>query len=290
MARSYPALDLRWPTVPDDDAVDRILAQLDDHSPAAVDHHADGIRVFFSTAAHRDRALATLSRLQSLPTCTSIEVSDEDWAARSQASLGPITVGKIVVTPPWGTVSDQVAAGIRLVIQPSMGFGTGHHASTRLCLRLLQNADLEGMRVLDVGTGSGVLALAAAKSGARHVLAVDSDPDALTSAAENLELNDAQDLVGLRLVDLGATANDIVDQFDVVLANLTGGLLVRHAVTLTSLASSSGLLIVSGFDGSEADAVSRAFAAVGWEQADREDEESWVGFGLRSSPTRSTAR
>jgi ribosomal protein L11 methyltransferase len=287
VARTYPALDLRWSAPPDPDTVDRTLAAIDDDTPTAVEPLRDGIRVFFASGPLRDRAAARLSSLTSEPACRATEISDEDWAAKSQASLGPVAVGRIVVTPPWARGQLLGADTIEVVVLPSMGFGTGHHASTRLCLRLLQTLDLEQKRVLDVGTGSGVLALAAARLGARAVLAVDSDPDALAAAGENLSLNGMPAGIELRQLDLASGAD--IGGFDVVLANLTGGFLIRSAERLVRLAA-EGLFIVSGFERFEMDAVSRAFAEVGWRPDRRLDEDTWTGLMLTSSPTPPTTR
>lgn len=279
MSRSHPALDLSWPTAPDADAVGRTLAEIDADSPTAVEERDDGVRVFFPSAALRDRALKRLRELDLTPTCTCtpVEVPDDDWAARSQASLGPVTIDRIVVTPPWA--SEPVTPGqIQIVIQPSMGFGTGHHASTRLCLRLLQRLDVQRRRVVDVGTGSGVLALAAARLGASRILALDSDPDALAAAADNLHVNGLTSAIELRQVDFGTDANSLSDRFDVVLANLTGGLLIRHVRTLLGLAAPDGILIVSGLEAVEADDVREAFVAEGWDQDLRLDEDGWAGL------------
>jgi ribosomal protein L11 methyltransferase len=289
VARAYPAIDVRWPARPADDAVDRALAEIDTDSPTAVEERDDGVRVFFPSVTQRDRALKRLRELDLTPTCMPVEVPDDDWAARSQASLGPVTIDRIVVAPPWANQPAPPGL-IRLVVQPSMGFGTGHHASTRLCLRLLQRLDVNGKHVVDVGTGSGVLALAAARLGARRVLAIDSDSDALAAAAENLDLNGLTSTVELRHAELATDANSLSDRFEVVLANLTGGLLIRHVRTLLALAASDGILIVSGLEAVEADDVREAFAVEGWDQDLRLDEGGWTGLTFTSSPTRSTAR
>jgi ribosomal protein L11 methyltransferase len=160
-----------------------------------------------------------------------------------------------------------------------MGFGTGHHATTRLCLSALQDLDLRGRTVLDVGTGSGVLAIAAARLGAGQVLAIDSDPDASASARENLQLNAATN-VSLGAVSLGTT--DIRDltlkPFDVLLANLTGALLVTVAPRLRGLCK--GHLVISGLTAPEEPDVLSAFA--GCQVLSRTQEDEWVCLTLSS--------
>jgi ribosomal protein L11 methyltransferase len=280
--REYPALELRWPTPPDSDHLERLLAAIDDDAPTALEERDDGLRVFFATSELRARAAATLTSADPNLTCSRVDVSDEDWAARSQASLGPVRVGHIIVAPREqrpGPEDDGVV--FRIYITPSMGFGTGHHASTRLCLALLQRVSVAGARVLDVGTGSGVLAIAAWKLGAREVVAADYDPDALMSARENLERNDATGAIRLVQVDLARVPNDgdgaLLPPFDLLLANLTGGMLIRHAMTIASRIAPGGRLVASGFQADEVHAVTDGFSRAGLSQVARLDEEDWVG-------------
>jgi ribosomal protein L11 methyltransferase len=162
-----------------------------------------------------------------------------------------------------------------------MGFGTGHHATTRLCLAALQTLDLAGSFVVDVGTGSGILAIAAYRLGARDAMGIDSDPDAVRAAIENLQLNNTADAVRFRVRDLTSSG---LPAADVVTANLTGALLRRHASLLMGLLRPSGTLIISGVQAEEREAVAAAFEAADeiWEAS----EEGWVGlmFRARSSP------
>jgi ribosomal protein L11 methyltransferase len=257
-----------------------LYAELDPFGPMAIQEHesGDGWRVFFRSAADRDAARGALAAEfgNALLRIVAIEVDDEDWARRSQASLTAIRVGRVVVAPPWQPSSEPPTASseIVIVIDPSTGFGTGHHASTRLCLELLQKRDLSGRRVIDVGTGSGVLALAAWKLGAIHVTAIDNDPDALENARDNVQRNGGGNAIAIRESDLSIAS---LEPADLVIANLTGALLQRHAESLRRLVGPKGALIVSGFTLDEADDV---FEALGSERVDIAHEGEWVAFSV----------
>lgn len=243
---------------------DLLQATLADHDVAAIDETTpDAWRVFFPTDAARDRALTALRAAHPHLAVQPFDVEDEDWAARSQAALRAVHVGRIIVAPPW-----DVPAVI--VIQPSMGFGTGHHATTRLCLAALQQLDLEGRTALDVGTGSAVLAIAASRLGAADVVGIDDDADAIQAAWENLALN-AGASVTLIVGDFRQT--DLVPA-DLILANLTGALLVSAAERLRRLTNAGGRLILSGFLAHDEAEVVSAFSAFAVE--DRREEEGWV--------------
>src|SRR5262245_52504338 len=134
MPRLFPALELRWSTRPADDHIERLLAEIDDEQPFAIDEIANGIRVFLPSAAACDRVAQTLRAIDGDVVIASVEVPDEDWAERSQSSLAPIQIGRFLVSPIPG-VQPTRPDDIVITVTPSMGFGTGHHASTRLCLR-----------------------------------------------------------------------------------------------------------------------------------------------------------
>lgn len=274
-----PALDLRWHAGPDaNDLADILYAALDDFSPVAIHEHesAGGWRVFFRTREQRAGAAAYLTTAfgDVLAEIVPVDVADEEWARRSQANLTAIRVGRLVVAPPWDETRDDDA--VRIVIDPSTGFGTGHHETTRLCLSLLQEIDLAGRRAIDVGTGSGVLAIAAAKLGASPVLAIDEDPDALRNAEDNVALNAVANAVALRVADLASFASEPAP---VVTANLTAGVLERHAARLRALVAPGGALIVSGFSAVEADHVAGAFDV---RVERRAVEGEWVALLLRA--------
>jgi ribosomal protein L11 methyltransferase len=266
------------------DLEDRLLAALDAFSPLAIQDRetGDGWRVYFTTPNERDRAARALhdelgSELQDI---ASIDVPDEDWARRSQAALTAVRIGRLIVAPPWDHPHRSAAptlparpGEIAIEIDPSMGFGTGHHATTRLCLALLQQQHLENASVVDVGTGSGVLAIAASLLGAIEVVAIDHDADALANARENINRNQAT--VTLRQVDLGSLESG---QFDLALANLTSAVIRRYSLALARLAKPGGAIILSGFSPDDVREVAEAF---GGELAEMTVEGEWAAMLVR---------
>jgi ribosomal protein L11 methyltransferase len=271
LGKSWPALDVstRGDTDPE-----LVIAAFDDYSPTAVEERDTALRIFFATPELRERASASLSNQFRL---TSIDVDDEDWARRGHGDLSPVVVGRIVVypSPPAAPAPAAHPAQIDIVIPPSMGFGTGHHATTRLCLAALQSIDVRAKLVLDVGTGSGLLAIAAVKLGAATAVGTDDDADAIQAARENLELNGVTN-VELIVSDL---MTDPLPVADVVVANITGALIARAASRLVAATKPGGVLILSGVLASERDDIRRAFANQTFEAVVQQDE--WLGFTLR---------
>lgn len=272
----YPALRV---TGLDEDLA---LAATDDYAPVAAQSANEVCTIFFATRAARDAALAAVASQFPQARGVSVDVDDEDWARRSQEGLPSITVGRITIRPARGDTmadaSQQSPGGhgpIDLAILPSMGFGTGHHATTRLCLTALQRTPLSGKNMLDVGTGSGILALAARALGASHALGLDADPDAVASALENLARHPQLDHVSYRLSDLTLQP---LPMADVVVANLTGGLLCRAAHLIMDAVAERGTLIVSGMLQSERATVVDAFSRMCLTWDAREDE--WVALAF----------
>lgn len=289
----YPALDV---TGVDADLLEAIV---DDFSPTAAEQRDRRTTFYFADARHRTGAGEAIARAWPEAVLATREVDDEDWARRSQENLTPISVGRITVSPPWhvppagaGTQPGRESPSlgphspsghaapesITLVIAPSMGFGTGHHATTRLCLAALQAVDLTNRLLLDVGTGSGVLAIAGRALGAREAVGVDYDADAIQSANENLEANPHIDGVRFVLGDLRTVA---MTPADVVTANLTGALLVQSAALLLSVVRPGGTIIVSGLLAHEREDVVAAVggaARLAWEAG----EQGWLGLAFNS--------
>lgn len=303
--RHWPAVEVRSPDVDTTGELGgRLSAVLADHAPLAIhDLIAPPLppgglwdptappapeppptpiawRVCFAETASRDAAAAAIAALDLGLAVESVELPDDDWVARSQAALTAVTAGRFVVAPPWDVPSPPPADRHVLVIEPSMGFGTGHHQTTRLCLAAMSTLDLRGRSVLDLGTGSGVLAMAAACLAAADVRGVDLDADAIAAAERSAALNVLPVAVRFSTADVFVSPPDAAE---VVLANLTGAMLIRSADAITALVRDDGTLVISGFMADEAPAVEAALT--GFDVVARSQEDEWRAAVLRRVST-----
>ena len=202
------------------------------------------------------------------------EIKEEDWLESWKAQFTPLRVGRFLVRPSW---TEPLAAGdaIEIVLDPGMAFGTGLHPTTQQCLEALSSIPLEAKGVLDVGTGSGILAIAAAKRGASPVVAVDNDPIAVEAARENTARN------GVVVPVAQATAADVPGRFDVVVANIVSPVLQLIAADLVARLAPKGMLIATGISAPSEVQTRAAFRAAGLRTlVDRTQRDDWVGLAL----------
>ena len=206
------------------------------------------------------------------------EIPDQDWGETWKKGLGPIAVGRVLVRPSW--VATEVPAGaVEVVLDPGMAFGTGTHPTTALCLAALSDllAEAPGASVLDVGTGSGLLAIAAGRLGAGPVRANDSDPVAVAVARENAALNGVA-------VQIGAEPlSGIEERYRIVVANILANTLIDLAGEIAAHLAPGGVAIVSGILVPQEDEVREAYRRAGLRPLparDRRDGEwSLLAFG-----------
>jgi ribosomal protein L11 methyltransferase len=262
-------LALRVPS----DRADQALAELLELVPAGVEEVDLGDVVEFALYG----APGELPSLPSLETVlggvlAEVHTSEvpDDWSERWRAFHRPVTIGgRLFVRPPWEPPADGL---LDVVIDPGQAFGTGAHETTRLCLQFL--LELPPAPLVDLGTGSGVLAIAAAKLGFGPVLAVDHDPASVDAARENALANGVE--IDVRRVDL---RREHAPPAAVTLANLVTPMLLEIAPGLP--APADGALILSGILRHEADAVAAAFADRGWQERSRASAGDWTALALR---------
>ena len=183
------------------------------------------------------------------------EIADSDWVRTTQAQFPPIPIGRrLWIVPSWHVAPDPDALVIRL--DPGVAFGTGTHATTRLCLAWLDEHNISNARVLDYGCGSGILAIAAARFGAGEVVGTDIDPQALLAARANSEANS----IAARYTEPSALA---AGTFDIVLANILSNPLKLLAPALLARVAPGGALVLSGVLERQADDVIATYASTG---------------------------
>ncbi len=209
-------------------------------------------------------------------------VDEEDWAEGWKRSFPPLEVGRrLRVRTPWSARDDSGRHDVE--IMPAMAFGTGHHASTLGCLLALEElVEREGALspVLDVGTGSGVLAIAAARLGASAVVAVDVDPVAVEAAVENVRRNELEAIVRPQRSSL----ETVTGRYRLIVANLYSSLLQELVAGFADHAEPRGWLIVSGLLEADRRDVLEAALAAGWEPTGERCLDGWTTFTFRRRP------
>jgi ribosomal protein L11 methyltransferase len=258
-------------------------ARIDPTRPAVVRGYIEAGTVGDEAAAAVAEALGHLQAfgLRPIGELRTRVIHDADWAETWKAYFPVMRVARrLVIRPTW---REHVAAAddVVLALDPGMAFGTGLHPTTRLCLATLEpladDGRLDGARVLDVGCGSGILAIAALKLGAAAALGVDTDPIAIEATIENAARNG----LGGHLTARESSLPTGEAPFDIVLANLIAGVLVPLAPRLHDELQPGGTLIASGIFVDRETEVTEAFEAAGLVVEDRMMEGDWVALRLR---------
>ena len=205
-------------------------------------------------------------------------IPDENWAENWKQSYHALRAGKhLVIKPSWEEYAPRDGDHI-IEMDPGMAFGSGYHDTTRLCLTLLEKYLRSGQRVIDVGTGSGILALGAAFSGAGSVLAIDIDPDAVRVARENVAHHGLSDKIQVLEGDL---LSRVSETCDVCIANIIADIIVSSAVQLRDHIVPGGLFICSGIILERSDEIRSVLLAAEYEIVEQLSTEEWTAFCVR---------
>ncbi len=203
------------------------------------------------------------------------DVQDRDWNESWKESFKPFRVGdRIVIVPDW----EKYEAGpdeIKIVIAPKMAFGTGHHETTRLMMGLLTRYVRQDMRALDAGTGSGILAILAAKLGASAVVAFDTDPLAVENTRENCALNNVTDTIDCFEGTIEAVK---AKKFDLICANINRNVLTELAGKFKGLLRNDGLILLSGLLVTDEMEILHHYQKADWRMLHSERENEWLAL------------
>jgi ribosomal protein L11 methyltransferase len=207
-----------------------------------------------------------------------------DWNAEWEASIEPLRItDDLVISPSWKLdEAKQLGAKHLMIVDPKMSFGTGHHETTRLCLRAVDAMDIRGKSVLDIGTGSGVLAMYALMKGAKNAVGIDTDVWSIENAEENRAKNNfTKSQFDIRAGELQVSVGS-EELFDLIFANIHRNVLLAIPQAIRSHLKPQGIAILSGLLIYDAPEVLAAFEASGFTLDEQLQENEWVALRLRA--------
>ncbi|MBR5681472.1 MAG: 50S ribosomal protein L11 methyltransferase [Clostridia bacterium] len=261
-----------------------MYGELIDESLLEADRTKAAVSVFIPTIkSPAESELFIRGRLEALGipfTVEHIGVREEDWADSWKQYYKPIRTGRrLVIVPVWETYEAEPGE-ITVLMDPGMAFGTGTHETTRLCAGFVEEYTKPGCSVLDVGCGSGILAIAAARLGAGKCFACDIDPVAVRVAKENAALN-GTDNVTCAVSDLLKQAERTPGGYDLVVANIVADIIIRLAPDVGDYLAEDGTFVVSGIIAERAEEVLAVLRANGYRVADEHFENGWYAAALK---------
>ncbi|MGE5730144.1 MAG: 50S ribosomal protein L11 methyltransferase [Gemmatimonas sp.] len=272
---AFDAAPVRWVSlhidVPSDAMRERVIELLMAGGASAVQEVGAALLTHLPESAELDSLCSSIALAGATVQRTAL--GEVDWSTRWVTRVGAQRVGRIAVAPPW--MSEQIAdAEIPILIEPAMAFGTGEHETTRGVLALMQSLVAPGSRVADLGSGSGVLAIAAAKLGAARVVAIEMDPDAIGNATENVERNGVGQTVSVLQGDAAALL-PLVAPVSLVLANIISSVLMELSPLMHRALPPGGKAVISGILVSERDDMLASLAMDGWKLESELREGEW---------------
>lgn len=272
---AFDAAPIRWVSLhidaPNDAMRERVIELLMAGGASAVQEVGAALLTHLPESAELESLCGSIALAGAAVQRTAL--GEVDWSTRWVTRVGAQRVGRIAVAPPW--MSEQIAdAEIPILIEPAMAFGTGEHETTRGVLALMQSLVAPGSRVADLGSGSGVLAIAAAKLGAARVVAIEMDPDAIGNATENVERNGVDQAVTVLQGDAAALL-PLVAPVSLVLANIISSVLMELSPLMHRALPPGGKAVISGILVSERDDMLASLAMDGWKLESELREGEW---------------
>ena len=261
-------------------------AVLEEGTPAVLQAYVEKkVSSFNEMEAVADQLRAYGRELAQIFSCDPPQIAvevleDRDWSESWKVHFKPFAiVPGLVIAPTWEEYEARGDEQV-IVMDPGMAFGTGHHETTRLCLELVSEAETvsAGGIMLDVGTGAGILAMAAVLCGARHAVGIDNDPEAVRAARDNCRLNDLEERIEIS----GRGLKTVETTFDLVTANIVHDVLLELSADLARVTGEGGSLVLSGLlEGAQCDTITRSFEEKGFHLVDTRTAGQWCALLMK---------
>jgi len=261
-------------------------------SLAGVQENDDGSITFFLPISEwipsfENSLIEFCNRYDEIESLGSEKIEDRDWNAEWEASIGVQWItADLVISPSWRQdEAENLSPKYLIIIDPKMSFGTGHHETTRLCLRAIESLDMTGKKVLDIGTGTGVLAIYALQRGAISAIGVDTDSWSVDNSIANRSLNNIpESRLEIRKGTIEETIN-ANEKFDVILANIHRNILIEMASQIKSHLTLNGMLILAGILIYDSEEVRTAYEAIDFNLVRETNENEWSCLTLQLAST-----
>ncbi len=223
------------------------------------------------------RELVELNIIPGIPDYSITKVDDAEWTENWKKFFKPKVIGRrLFIVPPWEQTAESPDRKT-IIIEPGMAFGTGDHASTEMALELIDKYIVPGQKVWDIGTGTGILAIAAAKLGSGRVYSNDNDPLSIESALKNFELNGVSENIEAELISAADVPNN---KYGMITANLYRKMLIENSKKIHISLISEGIAILSGIETPEKNDVLKAYLETGYELMDTIEQKGWCGLAF----------
>jgi ribosomal protein L11 methyltransferase len=266
---------------PIDPASEILVADLGERGFDSFTERADGLDAYILASLDREDLLEDLmiSNMEGIQwSVARFEVPDQNWNALWESNFEPVVVDDYcLLRAPFHQPDARYP--VEIVMQPRMAFGTGHHPTTFLMIRLLMALDLSGKQVIDMGCGTSVLAIFAYKHGARPVLAIDNDEWAVTNSLEHIEVNNCKDIT-VRLGDAQILADEKADVF---IANINRNILLNDMAVYARCIPAGGQLLLSGFYEEDVPVLMDLATKLGFKKSAQQTMQRWTALRLTKS-------
>jgi ribosomal protein L11 methyltransferase len=227
------------------DQKDIIIALLTDLNYEGFEEDDDLLKAYIPSRIYDENKLKTFGKNHKLSFSVS-KLEDKNWNRQWESTFQPVIIGRSIDNVPWVAIRAAFHQSIRdikheLIITPKMSFGTGHHATTSMMVKMMGELDFAGKAVLDFGTGTGVLAILSEKLGASKIIAIDNDDQSIENASENFDSNHCSKI---QLIEASTANVDI--KFDIILANIIKGVILDNLTAFTRQMVNGGVVLLSG--------------------------------------------